>query len=115
MPYIKQDYKRDGRKNTPYINLEAAHIFGVIWSTLYTRGVITLKTDSDGLLELVRSNTYAHWDILDTVLTTRLDESIFAPGDMELAQHLIEYRDHVRDNKIRQLEKISKTDSEEWQ
>ena len=108
LPYVEQDYKQDGRKSTPYINLEAAHLLGVMWSKLYARDILTTKTYFDGLQCLARCDSYPHWDIMDTILTTRLDELKRGSGSMELAQHVKGYRELVRENKLQQLEKISK-------
>lgn len=112
---MKQDYKGYRGESTPYIDLEAAHFLGMIWSKLFARGVLTKTTYFDGLQKLDWSDDFVHRDILDTVLTARLDELKFGPGSVELAQYLIVYRDLIRDSKIRCLERISAMDSKEGQ
>lgn len=80
----------------------------MVWSKLYARGILTTKTYFDGLQCLAWCDSYPHWDIMDTILTTRLDELKPGTGFLEVAQHLKVYRDLVRENKLSHLEKISK-------
>ena len=106
LPYIKKDYRQDLRKSKCYIDLEAAHLLGMIWSKLYTRGVLTNETYYEGVRKLSWGDSYVLSDVLDTILTTRLDELDPDPKEKDSTQFVIKYREIVRENKLRCLDRI---------
>ena len=107
LPYIKQGYNVDARKNAPYINLEAAHLLGMVWSMLYLRNCITVETYTDGIVKLWENQDYVRCDILDTILTTLIDGYFPENVDFVDVQNIIEYRDDVRAAKAYHLAQIT--------